>query len=229
MAKQREGPAHDLGGGPALENREQVRLEALRAERDSIDAVLAEQRRELGRHRLRIRLDRHLVCSRERREEPGERVVAAVTSAGYRWYETANFCLAGDRDLRSRHNLAYWRGRDYLGIGIGAVSTVDGIRWRNTPRLAVYLAAPAEPAAPPRDYEPLSEGTRREERVLLGLRLDEPLPLAGLGGAVDRHALARLERLRLARLTGDRDGEEKLTLTPRGRMLGGGVTAELLA
>ena len=53
-----------------------------------------------------------------------ERVVARLTGAGYRWYETANFCrapaLADGRDLRSRHNLAYWRGRDYLGLGIGA-------------------------------------------------------------------------------------------------------------
>ena len=59
-----------------------------------------------------------------------ERVVEALTGAGYRWYETANFCRAtedaGGRDLRARHNLAYWLGRDYVGIGIGAVSTVGG-------------------------------------------------------------------------------------------------------
>src|SRR6185295_1213120 len=53
-----------------------------------------------------------------------ELVVAELTSAGYRWYETANFCRAdAGRDLRSRHNLAYWLGRDYIGLGIGAVST----------------------------------------------------------------------------------------------------------
>src|SRR3954463_175882 len=67
-----------------------------------------------------------------------ELVVEQLTSADYRWYETANFCRTADgdcRDLRSRHNLAYWLGRDYLGLGIGAVSTIDGRRWRNTPRL----------------------------------------------------------------------------------------------
>ena len=52
-----------------------------------------------------------------------ELVIERLTAAGYRWYETANFCLAPDRalgrDLRS-HNLAYWRGRDYLALGIGA-------------------------------------------------------------------------------------------------------------
>src|SRR5204863_179045 len=70
-----------------------------------------------------------------------ELVVARLTRAGYRWYETANFCRGGDRDLRAAHNLGVWRGRDYLGLGIGAVSTVDGLRWRNAPSLPRYLAA----------------------------------------------------------------------------------------
>jgi hypothetical protein len=66
--------------------------------------------------------------------------------------------------------------------------------------------------------------------VLLGLRLDEPLLLAGLETALDRPALDRLARLGLAELHDDADGgAELLTLTPRGRFLGGGVTAELLA
>ena len=64
---------------------------------------------------------------------------------------------------------------------------------------------------------------------MLGLRLDEPLSLAGVGQSVDREALARLERLRLARMIRAGDDCEQLTLTARGRMLGGGVTAELLA
>ena len=63
---------------------------------------------------------------------------------------------------------------------------------------------------------------------MLGLRLDEPLPLSGLAEALDLPAVGRLERLGLARVTPG-DGGEKLTLTARGRMLGGGVTAELLA
>jgi oxygen-independent coproporphyrinogen III oxidase len=158
-----------------------------------------------------------------------ERVVARLTGAGYRWYETANFCrpagLADGRDLRSRHNLAYWQGRDYLGLGIGAVSTIDGRRSRMTPRLGAYLAALAAGEKPPREVEELSQDVRRSERVLLGLRLDEPLELAGLESAVDWHAVNRLERLGL--LEGGDAGV--LALTPRGRFLGGGVTAELLA
>jgi len=64
--------------------------------------------------------------------------------------------------------------------------------------------------------------------VMLGLRLDEPLAVAGLDQAIDNSALERLERLGLA-LTGEAAGERTLALTRRGRFLGGGVTAELLA
>ena len=162
-----------------------------------------------------------------------EEVVDRLTTAGYRWYETANFCRAaeadGGRDLRSRHNLAYWLGRDYLGIGIGAVSTVAGRRWRNTPRLPAYLEALERGSPPAREVEELGADVRRRERVMLGLRLDEPLPLEPTDGVVDRGALRRLERLGLlAHPTGE-DGVEALALTRRGRLLGGGVTAELLA
>jgi oxygen-independent coproporphyrinogen-3 oxidase len=154
-----------------------------------------------------------------------EQVVAALTGAGYRWYETANFCRAdAERDLRARHNLAYWLGRDYVGIGIGAVSTVGGRRWRNAPSLGRYLAAVARGERPPREHESLGDDVKRRERLLLGLRLDEPLPLAGVEPALDAAALVRMERLGLAERRG-----EALALTERGRFLGGAVTAELLA
>ncbi|MGE5691761.1 MAG: radical SAM family heme chaperone HemW [Pseudomonadota bacterium] len=165
-----------------------------------------------------------LVRQAEAMEGYFERVVEALTAAGYRWYETANFCRGGDRDLRAHHNLGYWHGRDYLGLGIGAVSTVAGRRWRNASSLARYVAALARGARPPREHETLGDDVRDRERLLLGLRLDEPLPLAGVGAALDRDARVRKERLGLAERRGS-----ALTLTRRGRFLGGAVTAELLA
>jgi coproporphyrinogen III oxidase-like Fe-S oxidoreductase len=170
-------------------------------------------------------------------EDYFERVVDVLTGAGYRWYETANFCrsaaAAGGRDLRSRHNLAYWRGSDYLGLGIGAVSTIQGRRWRTTPRLRQYLEALAVGRRPPREVEILEREVRLRERVLLGLRLDEPLPVRGVEGALDHAAIARLERLGLAELENGAvgngsNGDSTIALTPRGRLLGGAVTADLL-
>ncbi|HEY3544028.1 MAG TPA: radical SAM family heme chaperone HemW [Gaiellaceae bacterium] len=152
----------------------------------------------------------------EQMEDYFERVVATLTAAGYRWYETANFCRDGKR---SEHNLGYWLGHDYLGIGIGAVSTLGSERRRNTPKLARYLRGDYG-----REIEQLDDETRARERVMLGLRLDEPLPLAGLRHALDPAGLARIEQLGLVER-----GDETLALTPRGRFLGGAVTAELLA
>jgi len=161
-----------------------------------------------------------------------EQVVDTLTSARYRWYETANFCreasAVGGRDLRARHNLGYWLGHDYLGIGIGAVSTVSGERRRNTRGLGRYVAALEAGERPPSEIEVIDRETRVEEMLMLGLRLDEPLAVADVDGALDRAALKRLVANGLVEL--DRNGHgEEIRLTPRGRFLGGGVTAELLA
>ena len=162
-----------------------------------------------------------------------ERVVETLTAAGFRWYETANFCRAprpsraegaAGRDLRCRHNLGYWLAHDYLGLGVGAVSTIENRRWRNAPSLARYAAALEAGQLPPHEVEKLPPRVRDTERVMLGLRLDEPLPLAGLERALDAVQLERLEGLGLAVRTAG-----SLALTPHGRFLGGGVTARLLA
>jgi oxygen-independent coproporphyrinogen-3 oxidase len=163
-------------------------------------------------------------------EDYFERVVSTLTAAGYRWYETANFCRSPEadgtdaRDLRSRHNLGYWLGHDYLGLGIGAVSTIESRRWRNAPQLGPYLAALGAGELPRRELEELDGDVRARERVMLGLRLDEPLELAGVWHAVDPAGIARVEQLGLAESTAS-----SLVLTERGRYLGGAVTVELLA
>jgi oxygen-independent coproporphyrinogen-3 oxidase len=157
-----------------------------------------------------------------------EVVVETLTVAGYRWYETANFCRTGARDLRARHNLGYWRGRDYLGIGVGAVSTVAGIRRRNAASLPRYVAALAGRETPPCELEPIDPETHAREALMLGLRLDEPVVLADVTDAVDHDALARLAERGLVELTANGRGAE-LRLSRRGRFLGGAVTADLIA
>ena len=163
-----------------------------------------------------------------------ELVVQRLVGAGYRWYETANFCVSpegvGGRDLRARHNLGYWRSHDYLGLGIGAVSTVAGARWRNATSLGGYLEALERGALPPRNVETLDDETRARERLMLGLRLDEPLELdPSLERALDQSELDRLCSRGLIDLAGRRGRNRFIRLTERGRPLGGGVTAAVLA
>jgi oxygen-independent coproporphyrinogen-3 oxidase len=173
-----------------------------------------------------------------------ELVVETLTGAGYRWYETANFCRAAsvdgggtERDLRSHHNLGYWLGHDYLGLGVGAVSTIENRRWRNAPSIRGYLEALEAGWRPAREPEKLSDEVRETERVMLGLRLDEPVTVASAG--LDRRELDRLERLGLvscagASVEGDLGSSPEgsltaVSLTAKGRFLGDGVTAHLLA
>ena len=160
-----------------------------------------------------------------------ERVVDTLTGAGYRWYETANFCrVDGGRELRALHNLGIWRGADYLGLGVGAVSTLGGERRRNLPSIGRYIAALGSGLAPPREVEPLDAPTRALERLMLGLRLDEPVAMSGpaaggrLDPIVDAHAVERLAAGGLLDVVDD-----GILLTRRGRLLGDAVTVELVA
>jgi oxygen-independent coproporphyrinogen-3 oxidase len=118
------------------------------------------------------------------------RIVEGLEDAGYRWYETANFARAGHE---CRHSLAYWGAADYLGIGVGAVSTVAGRRWRNAPSLEGYLHAHATGAAPARTREPLDDDDMRRERWMLGLRLGRGMDMDWAGPPDHPEALARLE------------------------------------
>jgi oxygen-independent coproporphyrinogen-3 oxidase len=153
-------------------------------------------------------------------EDHYEHVIERLEAAGYRWYETANFCRD---DRRCRHNLAIWRGEEYLGIGVGAVSTIGLLRRRNGPRLVPYLEALGRGEGPLRQEEHLTADERLRERILLGLRLDEPLAIEPVRAGLDGAELERLAGLGLVRVGGG-----TLTLTRRGRMVANDVISSLI-
>jgi coproporphyrinogen III oxidase-like Fe-S oxidoreductase len=84
--------------------------------------------------------------------------------------------------------------------------------------------------APPADDEAIDTATRTRERLLLGLRLDEPLPLDEVSDAFDREAAERLVAGGLVEVVGGANGDAGglVRLTHRGRFLAGGVSAELM-
>jgi len=149
-----------------------------------------------------------------------ESIVARLESAGYRWYETANFARPG---RECRHSLAYWSARDYVGLGVGAVSTIDGVRRRNVAGLAAYLGQVGADGVPARATEALDAATRRRERWMLGLRLDRPLETAWAGPPDHPEAIARLEAGGLLTAAAGR-----VALTRRGRFVQNAVLHELM-
>jgi oxygen-independent coproporphyrinogen-3 oxidase len=116
-------------------------------------------------------------------EENLARTVSRLEEAGYRRYEVSNFARP---EHECRHNLAYWRGEDYLGVGASAVSTVAGERRTNPPGVMSYLAGD------PPEIEELAPFTQVWERAMLGLRTTEGVVEDDVRTALDP---ARLELL----------------------------------
>jgi oxygen-independent coproporphyrinogen-3 oxidase len=142
-----------------------------------------------------------------------ERTRAALARAGLFDYEISNFALPG---FESRHNLAYWRGADYLGLGPSACSTIGGLRWRNLPDTAAYVKKIGRGEPVRGEYEALDEATRAKERIMFGLRMREGVAREQFA-ALDRR-LNELEDLGLACI---RDG--RVCLTPRGKLVADSV------
>ena len=98
--------------------------------------------------------------------EPSTSPGRLLTAAGYHWYEVSNW--ARRPEDACRHNLAYWQGQDWWGVGCGAHSHVGGVRWWNLRHPRAYAQALGEGRSPAAGREVLSEADRRAERVLLG-------------------------------------------------------------
>ena len=101
-----------------------------------------------------------------------------LEAAGYRWYEVSNWSRGDGNE--SRHNLAYWQGHDWWGVGPGAHSHVGGVRWWNVKHPAAYADRIAAGHSPAAGRETLDAETRRVERVLLRSRVREGLPTSEL-------------------------------------------------
>ena len=165
-----------------------------------------------------------------------------LTAAGLQWYEVSNW--ARGREHACRHNLAYWRGHDWWGIGPGAHSYVAGgsvagaaapagrdgdhagVRWWNVKHPRRYAALLEDGRSPGAGRELLTRGEAHLERVMLGVRLSEGLDLAVLDAA-GRHAVAGLVARGLLDATAAVRG--RAVLTRRGRLLADAVVRELTA
>ena len=151
-----------------------------------------------------------------------------LTSQGFDHYEVSNFAKPGHR---SRHNLAYWQGRDYVGVGPGAHGrlTVDGTRYATIAamRPADYRKRVAETDLGIAEKERLSHEAWAEEYLLMGLRIEEGISASRFEEIAGRELPERV----IAELSDDglveRNGDN-LKATPEGRLVLNTVTEKLL-
>ena len=111
-----------------------------------------------------------------------------LDEAGYEQYEVSNVARPG---RRSRHNVKYWQDGDWIGIGCGAHSTRDGVRWKNVSATEDYVdrIARGEPTAT--DVRRLSADERLGDALFTGLRLMDGIDLAAI---YDRYGVDVWER-----------------------------------
>jgi oxygen-independent coproporphyrinogen-3 oxidase len=133
--------------------------------------------------------------------------VEMLSTAGYRQYEISNFAKPG---RECAHNIAYWEGKDYIGLGPSACSTVRDRRWQNASQLENWTVA---------SEEILTPELRAAERVAFGMRMNAGVPAELVRGRWDHEVTELLN----AKLVQWRDG--RLTPTSRGILFADEVAA----
>jgi len=148
--------------------------------------------------------DREISMFQETREVLG--------AAGLIDYEISNFSRPG---FESRHNLGYWRGEDYLGLGPSACSTIGTLRWKNIPDTQAYAEKIAKRESVRIELEEIDGTVRKREQIMFGLRMRE---------GVARELFSnekQLLKLELDGLAKQEDGRVKLT--PSGQLVADSV------
>jgi oxygen-independent coproporphyrinogen-3 oxidase len=201
--------------------------------RRSVQAVVAERPDHVSAYALIVEQGTKLARQIRRGElaQPDDDLEAdmyelvddVLGAAGYEWYEVSNWATTPEH--RSRHNLGYWRGDDWWGVGPGAHSHVGGVRWWNAKHPAAYAERVTAGLSPAVGREVLDGPTRETERVLLLTRIREGIDLPSLH-AGGRHAVAGLIADDLVDARAALGG--RLTLTRRGRLLADAVVRRLL-
>ena len=142
--------------------------------------------------------------------------MSRLETAGYQHYEISNYARPG---FYSRHNEAYWRGADYIGLGPRAFSTRGNERWQNIADQREYARRLSAGESPIAATETLTKTMKRAEQIALGLRSYHGIP-ADLFAATNAKALLE------AGLVAYRNG--RVVLTQAGKLVADSVAEELL-
>lgn len=154
-----------------------------------------------------------------------------LEDAGYGQYEISNYARPG---RECRHNLLYWRGEDYLGLGAGAHSHFNrgedstwGRRWGNMRNPALYLKALGEGKRPVDFTEVLSREEAVQDDIVMGFRLREGIDMQGL---YRKYGTApNLERIECLRTDGFIElSDDSIRLTKKGMLLSDEIIVRLV-
>jgi oxygen-independent coproporphyrinogen-3 oxidase len=158
-------------------------------------------------------------------DEMADRYLAAddeFAAAGMSWYEVSNW--AAGNGSACRHNMLYWTGGNWWGVGPGAHSHVGGTRWWNVKHPSAYAGRISAGVSPGQARELLTDAERRIERIMLTTRLSSGCEVGELGAA-GRQAAAAAVRDGLA--DEEAFGAGRVVLTRRGRLLADAVIRDL--
>ncbi|SEQ63620.1 radical SAM family heme chaperone HemW [Arthrobacter sp. OV608] len=207
--------------------------ESLADWRHSLETALSYEPDHISAYALIVEDGTKLAAQIRRGEVPGiddddhadkyELADQLITEAGLGWYEVSNWARTPEQACR--HNLAYWRGDDWWGIGPGAHSHVGGVRWWNVKHPTAYAGRLAQGLSPAAGRETLDPETRNVERVMLEARLQSGLAVSTLG-ADGRHEVAGLIADGLVEPAAAFRG--RLVLTLKGRLLADAVVRRVL-
>lgn len=148
---------------------------------------------------------------------------ARLTAAGFAWYEVSNWARSPAGVCR--HNLGYWRGDHWWGLGPGAHSHVGGVRWWNVRHPTAYAGLLGQKRTPAQARELLTPEQRHVEEVMLRVRLADGLALERLD---ERGRAAALRSVAQGLLDPHVHAAGRAVLTLRGRLLADAVVSDLL-
>lgn len=157
--------------------------------------------------------------------------VAMLRDRGFERYEVSNFSRPG---AECRHNLAYWRHRQWLAAGPSASAHVAGARWKNVPRLTEWMEGvnASGGLSPVVDLEEPDAQRALAERLMLGLRISEGLESAAVLAEAERlGADSRLRRTVAKYEAGGalKELDGRLVLTDAGFLIADSIAAEMMA
>ncbi len=155
-------------------------------------------------------------------------IIDMLALTGINQYEVSNFCQTG---FESRQNMVYWRNLHYLGLGVGAHSHCFSHRWGNCRRLVDYKLHLKTGKQPFESYENITQVMRRDEDLMLGLRLKKGI---NLNRFYQKHQLIPAKKW-LQLIDGYRENRlvqdcvSHLKLTTSGMLLADEISASLAA